>query len=113
MARPKKIFARRLSVIEAATKLGVHPQTLRKYIRAGQLRAFQTPSVSKFGVRHRILEADLESFIARHVRPSRIQAPPIDGVRNPVENSPKAAPISMKNSDAPATAKNSHLATKA
>lgn len=70
---------RRLTIRDAARRLGLHEQTVRKYIRRGLIRTFTTPSVSKFGVRHRILEADLEKFIARHLRgPARIEAPAIE-----------------------------------
>lgn len=70
---------RRLTIREAATRLGLHEQTVRKYIRAGLIRTFTTPSVSKFGVRHRILEVDLEKFVARQLRGNpRIDAPRIE-----------------------------------
>ncbi len=70
---------RRLTIQQTARRLGLHEQTVRKYIRRGLIRTFTTPSTSKFGVRHRILEADLERFIARHIRgPARITAPTIE-----------------------------------
>ena len=70
----------RLSLQQAADRLGIHDQTLRRYIRRGLLRAFKTPSVSKFGGRYRILVADLEKFRARHlVGPTRIETPTIVG----------------------------------
>ena len=87
MARTRKAQQtdRRLSVAQAAERLGLHPQTVRRYIGRGILRAFQTPSPSKYGKRHRILESDLEVFVARHAGPSHIDSPPIDGVLNPVD----------------------------
>lgn len=70
----------RLTLQQAADRLGIHDQTLRRYIRRGLLRAFKTPSVSKFGGRYRILAADLEKFRARHlVGPDRIETPKIQG----------------------------------
>jgi excisionase family DNA binding protein len=68
-----------LTLQQAAGRIGVHEQTLRKYIRAGLLRAFKTPSVSKFGGRFRIAEADLEKFRARHMTTTApIAAPSIE-----------------------------------
>jgi excisionase family DNA binding protein len=70
----------RLTLQQAADRLGIHDQTLRRYIRRGLLRAFKTPSVSKFGGRYRILATDLEKFRARHlVGPDRIETPRIQG----------------------------------
>ncbi len=83
--------ARRMTVVQAAARVGLHPQTIRRYIRKGLLRTFQSPSPSKFGRRHRILEADLEKFIARHLGPVRIPAPPIEGVANPAPDTPNPA----------------------
>jgi len=50
MSRPDRM----LTLQEAAGRIGVHEQTVRKYIRAGLLRALKTPSVSKFGGRFRL-----------------------------------------------------------
>ena len=70
----------RLTIQQCARRLGVHEKTVRRYVRKGLLRTFTTPAVSKYGVRHRILEADLERFIARHlVGPTRIESPRILG----------------------------------
>lgn len=75
---------RRLTIRQCASRLGVHEKTVRRYVARGLLRTFSTPAVSKYGVRHRILETDLERFIARHlVGPTRIESPRIVGVPNP------------------------------
>lgn len=71
---------RRLTIQEAARRLGLHEQTVRKYVKRGLIRTLKTPSVSKFGHRHRILESDLQKFVARHLQgPDRIEAPRIVG----------------------------------
>ena len=70
---------RKHTLQQAAGRIGVHEKTLRKYIRAGLLRAFKTPSVSKFGGRFRIAELDLEKFRARHMTTTApIAAPEIE-----------------------------------
>ena len=77
LAKPKP---QRLTIQQAADRMGVCHQTVRRWIRKGLLRSFTTPAVSKYGVRHRILEADLAKFQARHfVGPDRIEAPRIVG----------------------------------
>lgn len=73
-----------LTLQDAAERIGVHEQTVRKYIRAGLLRALKTPSVSKFGGRFRIAETDLEKFRARHMTTLRpIVAPQIEAPGRP------------------------------
>lgn len=67
-----------LTVQEAARKLGWHHQTLRRYIRAGQLRVYVTPSTSPFGRRYKIHPRDLERLRARFYTPERIEALPIE-----------------------------------
>ena len=75
---------RMLTLQDAAQRIGVHEQTVRKYIRAGLLRALKTPSVSKFGGRFRIAETDLEKFRARHMTTlDRIPAPAIQAPGSP------------------------------
>ena len=73
----------RLTVPQCARRLGIHEQTVRKYIRRGLLRAIKTPSVSKFGGRHLISLVDLQKFERRHlIGPDRIEAPRIDSGGN-------------------------------
>ncbi len=81
MSRPERM----LTLQDAAQRIGVHEQTVRKYIRAGLLRALKTPSVSKFGGRFRIAETDLEKFRARHMTTlDRIPAPAIEAPGRPI-----------------------------
>ena len=71
---------KRLTVQQAADRLSVHHRTVRRWISKGLLRSMVTPAVSKYGQRHRILEADLAKFAARHfVGPERIESPKIAG----------------------------------
>lgn len=73
----------RLTVPQCARRLGIHEQTVRKYIRRGLLRAIKTPSVSKFGGRHLISLTDLQKFEHRHlIGPDRIEAPRIESGGN-------------------------------
>lgn len=87
---------RRLTLQQAARRLGVHEQTLRRYIKRGLIRSMVTPAVSKFGRRHRILESDLDKFARRHlVGPERIEAPPIERRRAAREKPGTVHPISQ------------------
>lgn len=90
----------RLTIQQCARRLGVHEKTVRRYIRRGMLRSFTTPAISKYGIRHRILETELQRFTARRmVGPARIEAPrilggekvgngPDRGAKNPDATSP-------------------------
>lgn len=103
MARRKKSSntkprPRRLSIGQVAIKLGLHPQTVRSYIEKGYLRAMVTPSPSKFGRRFRILDSDLDKFVARHLKPHRIATDGIKGLLNPVSESPNEVPVARQNS---------------
>ncbi len=94
---------KRISIQECARRLGVHEKTVRRYVKRGLLRTFTTPAISKYGQRHRILETDLERFIARHlVGPTRIEAPRILGGEK-VGNGPDRG---AKNSDASSAPEN-------
>ena len=94
---------RRLTIQEAALRLGLHEQTVRKYVKRGLIRTLKTPSVSKFGHRHRILESDLAKFVARHLEgPDRIESPKIVGG----EKTGNGKDLGARNSDAPRTPEN-------
>jgi excisionase family DNA binding protein len=45
---------------EVARQLGVHPETIKREIKRGNLRAVRVAS------RPRILQADLDAYLARH-----------------------------------------------
>ncbi len=49
------------SVDQVAEKLGLHPRTIRTYVRAGRLKA------TRIGKQYRIAQADLDQFIAGNV----------------------------------------------
>lgn len=49
-----------LSPEEAAKNLGLSPETIRSYIRSGELPAYQ------FGKRYRILRVDFDEFVKKH-----------------------------------------------
>ena len=94
---------RRLTIRECTERLGVHEKTVRRYVARGLLRTFSTPAVSKYGIRHRVLESELDKFVARHlVGPTRIEAPRILGTRNP----PPEASGTPENSDETSAADN-------
>lgn len=72
---------RRLTLQQTAHRLGVHEQTIRRWMRKGLLRSMVTPAVSKFGQRHRFLESEVEKFAQRHLRgPARIEAPRVEAL---------------------------------
>jgi excisionase family DNA binding protein len=48
-----------LTVSESARRIGRHPETIRRWIRSGRLRA------RKVGIRHLIEESDLDAAIGR------------------------------------------------
>lgn len=52
-----------LTVPEAATRLGCDPETIRRWIRSGRLRA------RKVGTQHVIEEQDLETLLERDTLP--------------------------------------------
>ncbi len=52
-----------LSAYDAAQILGVHPKTMRKWIREGKIEGKRTE-----GGRHRVRRADLEAFLDRGSR---------------------------------------------
>ena len=60
-----------LTVDDAAALLSVHPQTIRKWLRAGELTAADTPAG------WRLTPADIEAWLARHRRPVK-QPEPVD-----------------------------------
>jgi excisionase family DNA binding protein len=65
-----------LSPEEVGDRLGVSVYTVRRWVKAGQLRAF------KPGKEYRVRESDLEEFLAaREVRP-KVEAPPEEGQRS-------------------------------
>ncbi len=69
-----------LSPEEVGERLGVSVYTVRRWIKAGQLRAFRP------GKEYRIQESDLEEFLrAREVRP-KLQGPPSDPGQRSFEN---------------------------
>jgi excisionase family DNA binding protein len=53
-----------LSVEQVAERLGLHPRTVRGYIRAGRLRAV------RIGKQYRIARADLDALTGRPVAPA-------------------------------------------
>lgn len=84
---------RRLTLQQTANRLGVHENTVRRWMRKGLLRSMVTPSVSKYGQRHRFLESEVEKFAQRHLQgPSRIEAPRIESAAKGGNGKDKARP---------------------
>lgn len=73
---------RMLTTALAADRLGVTVQTIKKYIRGGELVAVALPAKSKHGIRYRIHPDELDRFIhQRQTLPRRVTqtaAPPTD-----------------------------------
>lgn len=67
-----------LTVDEVAKQVRMHPQTVRRWIYSGQLRAFRSPAKPRGG-RLRISAAELARFRAQHqTTHGRIAAPRIE-----------------------------------
>lgn len=49
---------------DAAARLGVHPTTLKRWVREGEIRAFR---IGRRGD-HRFLQADLDAYLRRAER---------------------------------------------
>lgn len=47
---------------QVARRYGIHPDTVYRAIRRGQIRALRIPGETKFGDRYHILEAELSVF---------------------------------------------------
>lgn len=62
---------------QVARRYGIHPDTVLRMIRRGQIRALRIPGLTKFGDRYHILEAELSVFeetcSTRRSRPERAQ----------------------------------------
>ena len=54
---------RYLTIPEVAELLKVHPRTVRRWIKAGKLKATALPGRGSVGVEYRISEADLQAFL--------------------------------------------------
>ena len=77
-----------LSVVEAAGKLGLHPQTVREYIWTGKLAAV------KFGKAWRIHPDELERFSREGVPPAPVQPSiPADALDKIAAHRPHLLPI--------------------
>ncbi len=59
-----------LSIDETAEKLKSHPETVRRFIREGQLAGV------KLGRSWRVREADLRAFVDARVIPAKVEAQP-------------------------------------
>ena len=59
-----------LSIEESAEKLGLHPETLRKWLREKRI------SGVKVGRKWKLQEADLRAFVAANAMPANYEARP-------------------------------------
>ena len=53
-----------MTVDDAAELLAVHPQTIRKWVRKGEITGADTPAGYRF------TPADIETWLAKHRRPA-------------------------------------------
>lgn len=65
------MLQRMLTVPQAAKRTGKHPETIRRWIREGKLRA------RKIGTQHVIEEEDLDALFAKDVLPGFSRYGPI------------------------------------
>jgi excisionase family DNA binding protein len=59
-----------LTVEESAEKLGLHPETLRKWLREKRIGGV------KFGRKWKLRESDLRAFVAANAIPANYEAKP-------------------------------------
>lgn len=58
-----------MTVDDVAELLAVHPQTIRKWLRKGEITAADTPAGYRF------IPADINAWLSKHRRPVQQQQP--------------------------------------